>query len=114
MCIRDRHTEVWNAYAVMKQALPVPDHPDIKEQRSIAQQMLNHKKAIEKALHENVQGFWAKENLMEYYAREMNAYYELAEKLCQLLLKNNIDKWIASRDVYKRQVVCSPVPCAVP
>ena len=81
------HTEVWNAYAVMKQALPVPDHPDIKEQRSIAQQMLNHKKAIEKALHENVQGFWAKENLMEYYAREMNAYYELAEKLCQLLLK---------------------------
>lgn len=91
------HTEVWNAYAVMKQALPVPDHPDIKEQRSIAQQMLNHKKAIEKALHENVQGFWAKENLMEYYAREMNAYYELAEKLCQLLLKNNIDKWIASR-----------------
>ena len=91
------HTEVWNAYAVMKQALPVPDHPDIKEQRSIAQQMLNHKKAIEKALHENVQGFWAKENLMEYYAREMNAYYELAEKLCQLLLKNNTDKWIASR-----------------
>lgn len=27
----------------------------------------------------------------------MNAYYELAEKLCQLLLKNNTDKWIASR-----------------
>lgn len=59
--------------------------------------MLNHKKAVEKAIHENVQGFWTKENLVTYYIREMNSYYELAEKLCQLLLKNDEDVWSASR-----------------
>ncbi|MDY2997123.1 MAG: recombinase family protein [Faecalimonas sp.] len=91
------HLEIWNAYAVMRQALPAPDHPDTKEQRNIAQQMLNHKKAIEKALHENVQGFWTKEALIEYYISQMNSYYELAEKLCQLLLENDTDMWIASR-----------------
>lgn len=91
------HLEVWDAYVMMKQSLPAPEHPGTKEQRNIAQQMLNHKKAIEKAIHENVQGFGTKEDLIAYYKREMNSYYELAEKLCHLLLKNDEDAWIASR-----------------
>lgn len=91
------HLEVWDAYVMMKQSLPAPEHTGTKEQRNIAQQMLNHKKAIEKAIHENVQGFGTKEDLIAYYIREMNSYYELAEKLCHLLLKNDEDAWIASR-----------------
>lgn len=83
------------AFSIMEKA--IPDNKETKEQRAITQQMMNHKKAIEKAIHENVQGFWTRENLILYYIKEMNAYYEMAEKLCHLFLADYTNACIVAR-----------------
>ena len=91
------HSEIWEAYSLIKQNTTFSKLTETKEQEAIVQRMTNHKKAIEKAIHESVQGFWVKEDLIEYYIKEMNIYYELAEQLYQFLLTNDREVWIASR-----------------
>lgn len=91
---KNLYQAIWEAYSIMKQ--DTSDNQGITEQKAITQKMLNHKRAIKKAIHENVQGFWKKEELISYYIKEMNEYYELAEKLCRLLLANDEETWISS------------------
>lgn len=86
---KELHQAIWDAFSTFikhsglgreKQGDFVPDIDIVKE-------MEERKKEISKAIWENVQGFWKKDDLVLYYTEKMNQYYKLADQLFELLLE---------------------------